>query len=256
MRRSTTYRFDTERAQRPFQAQPDGQFQNLHCIHPAATVVVSVVAALFTALSASANVIVLDPDSYANQTDLTHAIPQVSLLTAVSSDNQTVVPSWYISAVTDSYASTGSNVFGYLNFHSLWDARRLRMDFSAPVSSVSIDFISTGSDAGELHIFDSSWHELGAGFITPALAAHQVQTMSLTSPTANIAHAVAYSQGTGFGRLDNLQFAVPEPACSILGIIGALAIGTARIARRGRNLATFHRLGAIGDRDSISDDLL
>jgi hypothetical protein len=179
-----------------------------------------IVSALLTiSFKVLADTIHLDPDSYASGTDLTHPIPQVTLLTAISADNQTVMPSWYISAVSDSYASTGSNVFGYLNFHSMWDGRRLRMDFASPVSAVSIDFISSANDAGELHIFDSGWHELGAGFSTPTLAAHQVATMTLSSPVGDIAHAVAYSQGTGFGRLDNLQFMmpVPEPAPAILG---------------------------------------
>ena len=189
-----------------------------------------VIAVLAASLSASAATYILDPDSYANGADLTHAIPQVTLLTAITSDNQTVVPSWYISAVSDAYTSTGSNAFGYLNFHSLWDGRRLRMDFSDRVSSVSIDFISSSNDAGELHVFDSNWNEIGTGFTTGSLAAHQVQTMTLSSGTADIMHAVAWSQGTGFGRLDNLQFTmIPEPGCASLS---AASFGILLLRRR------------------------
>jgi hypothetical protein len=192
--------------------------------------------ALWSSLAASAAIFNLDPDSFSNGTDLTHALPEVTLLTAVSSDNQTVVPSWYISAVGDSYASTGNNVFGYLSFHSLWDGRRLRMDFTSPISEVSIDFISSFNDAGELHVFDSNWRELGTGILTPALAAHQVQTMTLSSTDADIAHAVAYSHGTGFGRLDNLRFTtvIPEPSPGLLGAVGFISlILVSRMRERG-----------------------
>ena len=178
----------------------------------------NLVAAAAASVTASAATFTLDPDNYASGADLTHALPQVTLLTAITSDNQTVMPSWNITAISDTFPSTGSNVFGYLTFHSLWDARRLRMDFSAGVSAVSIDFISSFNDAGELHVFDSSWNELGTGFTTGPLAAHQIQAMTLTSGTASIMHAVAYSQGTGFGRLDNLQFTmVPEPGWATFG---------------------------------------
>src|SRR4029077_18325718 len=90
-------------------------------ISPRLTLVVLLLAAL-PALGA----IIVEPDNYAAGTDLTHAIPQVSLWTAISADNQQTIPSWYISAVSDGYASTGHNVFGYLAFPSLWDARRMR----------------------------------------------------------------------------------------------------------------------------------
>lgn len=188
---------------------------------------------LLVSFSSVAATFTLEPDNYANGADLTHALPQVTLQLATSSDNQSVVPSWYISAVTDSYASTGSNVFGYLGaFPSLWDGRRLRMDFTSPVSEVSIDFISTSNDAGELDIFDSNWQSLGS-FTTPALAAHQVETMTFTSGTLNIAHAVAYSQGTGFGRLDELQFStvVPEPSSLLLGPLFGAALVLLRKTR-------------------------
>jgi hypothetical protein len=191
-----------------------------------------VTAAVVASLRATAAVFTLDPDSYASGTDLTHAIPQVTFLTAISSDNQTVVPSWYISAVSDAHTSTGTNVFGYLSFPSLWDARRLRMDFSDRVSAVSIDFISNSNDSGELDVFDSSWNQVGS-FVTGPLAAFQVRTMTLTSGAANIMHAVAYSQGTGFGRLDNLQFMmVPEPGWAALW--GAVAAGLLVRCGRGR----------------------
>jgi len=192
-------------------------------------------AAVLFSLTASADTFTLEPDNYANQADLTHAIPQVTLLLAISSDNQTVVPSWDISANNDSYASTGGRVFGYLGvFPSLWDGRRLRMDFASPVSSVSIDFISSFNDSGELHIFDSNWHELGTGLLTPTLAAHQVETMNLSSLSGDIAHAVAYSHSSGFGRLDNLQFTalVPEPPVTVLGAVFAASFVLARGRRR------------------------
>ena len=120
-----------------------------HARPPTAVSLAPIWLLVFAALTASAGTFILDPDSYASGTDLTHAIPQVTLLTAVSSDNQTVVPSWFISAVADNYVSTGNNVFGYLGFHSLWDARRLRMDFTQPVPTVAIDFRSF--DAGGIH---------------------------------------------------------------------------------------------------------
>ena len=193
---------------------------------------------LITSLSASADTFRLDPDNYTSGTDLTHVMPQVTLSLAVSGDNQWVIDSWYISAQSDSFASTGNNVFGYLgSYTSLWDGRRLRMDFSSKISSVSIDFIgSTGNDAGELHIFDSNWHELGSAFVTPALAPHQVETMSLSSSTADIAHAVAYTQGGWFGRLANLQFttAVPEPTPALFGATIVACLLRMRKSRKGK----------------------
>ena len=189
---------------------------------------VSVIA--FASLNLNAATFSLDPDSYANGADLTHAIPEVTLLLATSADNQTVIPSWYISAHTDSYSSTGGKVFGYLGaFASLWDGRRMRMDFASPVASVSIDFTSSFNDSGELHIFDSAWNELTPAFYTPSLAAHVSQTMTLSSAAENIAHAVAYTTSTGFGRLDNLRFSttVPEPTSGALcgaAVISALLL--------------------------------
>lgn len=185
-------------------------------------------------LNSAPEMITLDPDSYPSGTDLTHVIPQVTLLTAVSADNQWVIPSWYISAVSDSYTSTGSNVFGYLGFASLWDGRRLRMDFAGTISTISIDFISSNNDSGELHIFDNNWHELGTGYMTQTMPAHGIETMTFARPTADIAHAVAYTHGTGFGRLDHLQFSTPVPEPSTLIMLGMGAIGLLGYAWRRR----------------------
>jgi hypothetical protein len=59
--------------------------------------------------------------------------------------------------------------------------------------------------------------------------------MTLTREAGDIAHAVAYSSGTGFGRLDQLQFnmtVIPEPTTTVLGVVFAVAFVWVRSRRQ------------------------
>ncbi|MCG8652401.1 MAG: hypothetical protein MI861_21350, partial [Pirellulales bacterium] len=150
----------------------------------------------------------IEPDEFAVGTSLNNIVPEATL-TAINSLG-TPIFGGQVLALSDTDASTGSNVIG--NVSPVWFAngRLLRIDFTEPVSSVSIDYISQfgfGS-IGQLEIFDADENLLGQ-YSTVELADGEAETMTLTRPTPDIAFAIASPQ-TVFGLLDNLRFGNPE----------------------------------------------
>jgi len=127
-------------------------------------------------------------------------------------------------------APTGDSVFGSANVAFSNDQRRLAMEFTIPVSSVSIDFAGgslLGTEIGQLGIYDAGGGLLET-YLTAPRGAGEPETMTLTRPASDIARAIAYiAEGNGtFGRLDRLTF-LPEPAG-----LGLLAAGAVLILRR------------------------
>jgi|GEM_PF-1197687 len=179
---------------------------------------------------AGAQIIYLEPDAFTNGTVLDHVLPQVNLTTA-GANNLPIPPvSFPVTATYDGFhfASTGTNVFGQAGVQFWNTNRRLRMDFNAPVTALSIDFIGGDlftNDIAELDVFNAAG-TLVAAYISSPRAPGEVETLTVSRPLGDVAWAVAYAQpGDGnFIRLDNLRFtAVPEPGAAAL-VVPALAM--------------------------------
>lgn len=185
------------------------------------------------ALRSLAQLVVIEPDNFANATILNTTFPQVSLITAGA--NNLPIP-FNVTASDDGfgYTSTGTRVFGHAGGIPFWNSnRRLRMDFINPISSIAIDFIggwTLTNDIGRLDVYNSSGTLLDS-YTTAPRAADTIETMTLSRPFSDIAWAIAYipTGGGDFGRLDNLRFSVvPEPMVGGLLLLGGTAISHRR----------------------------
>jgi hypothetical protein len=182
------------------------------------TFIAHIVLLLFLLLPALRAEVVVEPDNYPNGTQLTTIVPQVTLNTTLS-DNLPV-PLFFVTATDD--MATGRRVFAHFNIPFFSNERRLRMDFSGPVSSLSLEFITPNAlDAyiGRLEAYDSHNTLLGTYVTSPLTGG--AETMFLSRPMADIAWAVAYSDpgANPLGRLDHLVFSdpvmVPEPSTAL-----------------------------------------
>jgi len=174
--------------------------------------------------------VTIEPDAYAHQQVLNTVSPYVTLTTAVPPSNDPTP--FAVVAYTDAAgASTGTKVFAHGGGIPFWaDIRKLRMDFHAPVTSVSLDFIADGffgnSYAGRLEAYSAAGVLLTSDD-TALLAGGQHETMTVTAPV--IAYALAYPPLDPFGDLDHLQFSVvPEPATLVMLATVPLAALTLR----------------------------
>jgi hypothetical protein len=173
--------------------------------------------------------VAIEPDSYADAQILNGVSAFVTLSTAVPPSN---APTFDVVAYTDpAGASTGAKVFAHAGGIPFWSTiRMLRMDFSARVTSISLDYTASGFQsntyAGRLEAYSSAG-VLVASDNTALLAGGQHETMNVTAP--QIAYALAYPPADPFGDLDNLHFtAVPEPATCLLSLIGLLGASAHR----------------------------
>lgn len=186
------------------------------------------------AANAMAQIVQIEPDDYADRTNLSNLHAAVQLSTTL--EDNVPVPAFFVSAneVGEQLAPTGTRVFGHANVPFFNDFRRLRMDFADPVFSVSILFgggTFGSTDGGRLEIYNAAgtlldWYD------TALLAVGQSETMALFRPQGDIDFAIAYTPaGRGnFGRLDGLRFSVvPEP-----GTAGLVLAGLAGVLRRRR----------------------
>ena len=176
--------------------------------------------------------IVVEPDDYASGTALNHISPFVSLITAAGNNLPHPPVPFDVRATSSVFPfqpPTGTNVFAHARGVPFWYTdRRLRMDFAGLVSTLSIDFqggTANVQELGTLEVYNSQSVLLGA-YVTAPLFGGQIETMSISHPSADIAYAIAYALPgqTSFGRLDHLVFStpvpVPEPAT-----LGLLALG-------------------------------
>lgn len=183
---------------------------------------------------------VIEPDNYAHGTILNDIHPRVQLRIYTGDDfpssfgvfpNPDIIP---VSALTNEdilggyFTSTGTKSFGHylIGFNS--QSRQIGMKFLGAANSVSIDVIGrtdfTGA-IGVLEVFSQTGVLLESVTSAP-LGRHDIATLSINRPTADIGYARAFASSTGspFGTFDNLQFrSVPEPASASLMAIGLLA---------------------------------
>lgn len=110
-------------------------------------------------------------------------------------------------------SSTGESTFamnettGFLQTQFVGDSRRLRMDFSYPTQSVSIDVVSIPSDSsdfGRLDVYNAQ-NQLLQSLTSNPLAFGQHQTLTIERQDSDIAWAEAYGVGDTV-RLDNLNY--------------------------------------------------
>jgi hypothetical protein len=186
---------------------------------------------LLLPLSIAKAQVVVEPDNYANGTELTSIVPQVTLNTTLS-DN-VPVPLFVVTATDDLF--TGRRVFAHVNIPFFSNERRLRMDFAGLVSGLSLEFIAGNALSQHIGRLEAYNHQnaLVGTYVTSPLTG-SAETMFLSRPVADIAWAVAYSDPSAspFGRLDHLVFSdpvmVPEPSMTLLGGVLVIAFLAAR----------------------------
>ena len=208
--------------------------------HP---LVLSLLGLVLFAARVDAIVYTVEPDDFANGAALTTVSPHVTLSTLDQFDQ--VVPLFTVTAETDpfGFAPSGTKVFAHAGVGFWIDTRKLRMDFTQPVSSLSLGFAggtNFDTDFGLLNVYNTSGTLLDS-FLSGGMAPGQKTTLGITRPTNDIAYAVAYSvPGDGpfgpFGRLDALTFdtSVPEPGAVASLVVLPLVLST---RARSRHLA-------------------
>ncbi|MBC8355868.1 MAG: hypothetical protein H8E66_28155 [Planctomycetes bacterium] len=155
----------------------------------------------------------IEPDDYAANAVIGNVSPDATL-TAIG----TATSGGTVYARSVGQSSTGSQAFSACSFtgsggacsiyQTEWTSRtrQLRIDIASPASTVSIDALSNNNDDyGRLAIYDAN-NNLLARYTTNALASGQIETMTLSRPTADIAYAIAGGHADTGVRLDNLRF--------------------------------------------------
>ncbi|MBW3597526.1 MAG: hypothetical protein KY475_09660 [Planctomycetes bacterium] len=152
----------------------------------------------------------VEPDNYADEADILDVHPDVRLTATGTS-----VASNIASVRTQTGASTGGKVFAHQPFPggpSGWSTewigtqRQFMMDFTEPVTTVSIDVVATSDgDMGRLELYDENF-QLIDRITTQPLAAGETATLTFGAPTAVIKRAVAGGHAESAVLLDNLRF--------------------------------------------------
>jgi len=202
------------------------------------------------ATAGHAGLVTVDPDAFADGTNITNAFPGVTLQTyeiwspaygdVYAVDASTVA----MRGVVPLQASTGQNVFNLrppAQFPRSVGDLDFRVDFQEPTNFVSLDFIgsNTGFDEdeigiGEMSAYDSS--DVQLAIVTTALAGglkfNIVETLTISRPTRDIAYTLARRRDDNAVAVDHLVFNdVPEPASAVLVFLGFGAVAS-RVRRR------------------------
>ena len=158
------------------------------------------------------NQFLVEPDDTAGSGAYVNTFSPAVTLSAVGS--HVADPGARVSEKGSDESSTGTIVFannqtnGALQSQFLEDSRELRMDFTFPTKSVSIDVIAKlndSSDRGRIEVFDSNG-QLLESLTSSTLANAAYETLTITRPTADIASALAFGVDGQNVRLDNLRF--------------------------------------------------
>ncbi|TWT42385.1 hypothetical protein RAS1_35160 [Phycisphaerae bacterium RAS1] len=157
----------------------------------------------------------IEPDSYAEGTELTDISPHVVLSTAL--DDNAIAELFVVTANDDGLdrAPTGDKVFGHANVYFFNNDRRLRLDFVTPAREVSIMFAggSFGTEeTGRMEAYDSAGEKIGE-YVTQPKGPGEAEQMIISSSGADIAMVLAYvATGEGsFGRMDAIVFTLDGP---------------------------------------------
>jgi hypothetical protein len=202
-------------------------------------------AALAAVLTGPAGAATLDPDSFADGTDISTAVAGVTLSTVFAGSGDPANPAnitgtGAVFAVNSSATSTGTRGFAHSNRSTAWGNgifEYLRIDFASVMSSVSLDFINNDSSDSNAQLlgFDS-----GGNLISDILFAGPLTGSQTLTVTGAISTVFAYwdeRNRRDNGGLDNLQYtaAVPVPAALPLMLLGLGAMGA--VARRRKTAA-------------------
>lgn len=149
----------------------------------------------------------VEPDAYPSDFQLLNQVVPGVTLSAIGSG----VANNSVTSRVGTTTSTGNRVFGHFRSGNLvsteWTpvSRRLRIDLADPATTLSIDAVGIdGNDFGRLEVYDAAGNLLER-YTTRALAAGQVETMTLRRDTAEIAYAIANAHNISAIRLDNLR---------------------------------------------------
>lgn len=150
---------------------------------------------------------ILEPNNFANDTQISSAIPQATLSVVGSS------PSNQVFAYNATYGATTSRVFGVAEaLPTQWDRnRRLRIGMNVPTHQVSIDAIGTTASAlsyARLEIYDAGGNLIGRTR-SGGLSLGQRETLTMSSATP-IAYAIVRGHGNSLVALDTLVIGAPN----------------------------------------------
>ncbi|MFK7751936.1 MAG: VPLPA-CTERM sorting domain-containing protein [Sedimentitalea sp.] len=195
-------------------------------------------AAALSLFSSAAFAVVIDPDAFADGTDISNAFSGVTLSTVFAGVGDPAIDITGTGAVyshTTGTASTGTRGFAHSVTNELWgngSFEYLRADFAAGASSVSLDFINNDNsdNNAELLAFDGMGNLVDSMLFAANLNGPETLTVS-----GNISYVFAYwdqANRLDNGALDNLQYtaAVPLPAAMplMIGAFGAMGIAARR----------------------------
>ena len=209
------------------------------------TIIIATAAFLFCVV-ANATLITVEPDDFANGTDISNAVSGITL----SIEGHPGEPVLSRDGTFEdgptggsNHSPTGSRVFGHniLGLESsendsrmLWttigSAAVLRADFGRLADFVAIDVFANDDDTFQLEGYSATGQLLDS-FNTGEIRGTSA-TMSISRTNADIAYILAFGVAPeGAGQLDNLRVnvqLVPEPTTLALMVLGIAGIGCSR----------------------------
>lgn len=183
-----------------------------------------------TALAAP---VTIDPDDFADGTDISTAFAGVTLSTIFATgffDAPSSIGGVF--AVADDDAATGSNAFGQSATNSTWgngSFEFLRVDFASAVSSVSLDFFANDSQDTNpiLLAFDVNGNQIDSATFAGSVALGSPLTLTVLGQISYIFASWDELNRRENGGLDHLVYSVDAP---VPLPAAALLFGTALVA--------------------------
>ena len=197
--------------------------------------VAAVAAATLLSQPAQSALVTVEPDAFANGTDISTAFAGVTLSTVRTGANPNVPTSTgAVFSVTDSNASSGARGFGQSAGDSTWgngSFEYLLAVFNTDVFSVSLDFFANDSNDGNAQFL--AFDQFGAlvdSQLVGSVASGAPVTLTVTGSIRSVRAYWDEINRNENGGLDNLRYesaAVPEPASMLLVCVALLAAGAA-----------------------------